>query len=70
MRASLSVSVALGAILSPAMAGQGPDFGGVFNAILNSALAQQQRQQWQNLPRAERDCLGQGCSVLNTERRF
>ena len=49
---------AFGAGLLPATAGQGPpNIGGIFGAILNSALINQARQDWQSRPLAAYNCL-------------
>src|SRR5271170_24029 len=43
---------------SPAVAGQAPPgFGGIIGAILNSALTNQARQEWQNRPIVDYSCL-------------
>src|SRR5271170_1920146 len=53
----LAVIALLGA-RAPAIAGQAPPgFGGIIGAILNSALTNQARQEWQNRPIAEYGCL-------------
>ena len=59
---SLQISVAITFLLSagwpPAIAGQAPpDFGGILGAILNSALRDQARSEWQNRPIADYSCL-------------
>ena len=58
---SLPRSVVIALILgagSPAIAGQAPPgFGGIIGAILNSALTNQARQEWQNRPIVDYSCL-------------
>ena len=55
---SVAIALLLGAVSPPAVAGQPPpNFGGVLGAILNSALANQARQEWQNRPIADYSCL-------------
>jgi hypothetical protein len=52
------VALLLGAALEPAIAGQAsPNFGGILGAILNSALTDQARREWQNRPIADYSCL-------------
>ena len=54
---SLAIALLLGAG-SPAIAGQAPPgFGGIIGAILNSALTNRARQEWQNRPIADYSCL-------------
>ena len=54
---SLAIALLLGAG-SQAVAGQAPPgFGGILGAILNSALTNQARQEWQNRPIADYSCL-------------
>ena len=53
-----AVALLLGAGSPQAIAGQAPpDIGGILGAILNSALANQARQEWQNRPVADYSCL-------------
>jgi len=52
------VALLLVALSSPAVAGQAPpNFGGILGAILNSALNEQARAEWQNRPVADYSCL-------------
>ena len=54
---SLAVALLLGAG-PPAIAGQAPPgFGGILGVILNSALTNQARQEWQNRPIGDYSCL-------------
>jgi hypothetical protein len=54
---SIAVALVVGAAAS-AQAGQNaPNVGGIFGAILNSALANQAREQWQHLPLSDYNCL-------------
>jgi hypothetical protein len=54
---SLTVAVAL-VMTGDAGAGQNaPNFGGILGVILNSALANQVRQEWQSQPAADLSCL-------------
>jgi len=53
-----AITLLLGAMSPPAIAGQAPpDFGGILGAILNSALRDQARREWQNRPIADYSCL-------------
>jgi hypothetical protein len=55
---SVAIAILLGAGSPQAIAGQAsPDFGGILGAILNSALANQARQEWQNRPIVDYSCL-------------
>ena len=55
---SVAVALVLGAVSPPAIAGQAPpNFGGILGAILNSALRDQARTEWQNRPIADYSCL-------------
>ena len=54
---SIAVAIALGAA-APSRAGQNaPDIGGILGAILNSALINQARQEWQHRPLVDYTCL-------------
>ena len=53
----LAVSIALGATVSAHAGQNGPNFGGIFGAILNSALANQKRAEWEHRPLADYNCL-------------
>ncbi len=55
---SVAIALLLGAVLPPAIAGQAPpNFGGILGAILNSALRDQARREWQDRPIADYSCL-------------
>ncbi len=55
---AVALFLVLGAGSLPSIAGQGPpNFGGIFGAILNSALINQARQEWQYRPLADYNCL-------------
>ena len=54
----MAIALLLGAGSPQAIAGQAPpDIGGILGTILNSALANQARQEWQNRPIADYSCL-------------
>jgi len=55
---SIAAAVVLGCAV-PSQAGQNaPDIGGIIGIILNSALANQARQEWRGRPLSEYNCLG------------
>jgi hypothetical protein len=55
---SVAVAMALGLTGQPAAAGQnGPNIGGILGIILNSALTNQARQEWQSRPSTDFNCL-------------
>jgi hypothetical protein len=55
---SLAVATAVGLTGQPAAAGQNaPNIGGILGIILNSALANQVRQEWQSRPAGDFNCL-------------
>ena len=55
---SIAAAVVLGCAV-PSQAGQNaPDIGGIIGIILNSALANEARQEWQGRPLSEYNCLG------------
>jgi hypothetical protein len=55
---SVAIALLLGAGSPPAIAGQAPpNFGGILGAILNSALTDQARREWQDRPIADYSCL-------------
>src|SRR5579863_10194610 len=55
---SAAVAIALGVTVQAANAGQNlPNIGGILGIILNSALANQARQEWQSRPAADFNCL-------------
>ena len=54
---TVAIALLFGAGSSSAIAGQAPDIGGILGAILNSALANQARQEWQNRPMVDYSCL-------------
>jgi hypothetical protein len=55
---SAAVAIALGVTVQAANAGQNlPNVGGILGIILNSALANQARQEWQSRPVADFSCL-------------
>jgi hypothetical protein len=53
----LAVSFALGVAVSAHAGQNGPNIGGIFGAILNSALANQKREGWEHRPLADYNCL-------------
>jgi hypothetical protein len=54
----LAIALLLGAGSPPAIAGQAPpSFGGILGAILNSALTEQARREWERRSIAEYSCL-------------
>jgi hypothetical protein len=54
---SFAVTIALGVATSAHPGQSGPNIGGIFGVILNSAVADQARREWQNRPVAEYNCL-------------
>ena len=55
---SIAVAIVFGLTGWPAIAGQNvPNIGGILGIILNSALANQARQEWQSRPAADFTCL-------------
>jgi hypothetical protein len=55
---SVAIAIVLSVTGEPAAAGQnGPNIGGILGIILNSALANQARQEWQSRPTADFNCL-------------
>jgi hypothetical protein len=58
LSACVAITLLIGAEPPPAIAGQAlPQMGGILGAILNSALTNQARREWQDRPIADYSCL-------------